>query len=150
MPITLQTFVLYVGAAALGRHYAVLMISGYFAMGIAGAPIFSRGASGIAPLLGPTGGYLAGFFLAALLVGYLAPRARSAGRLAGVLLLASCAIYLCGSWRLAQVLQKGVLEVLPLGVYPFILGDIAKITASITLIQAGRRWFAKKRAISAN
>ena len=79
VPITGQTFaVLFVGAT-LGVTRAVLSMVLYLAIGLLGLPVFAPQANGchitgLAALLGPTGGYLIGFILAAAFVGWLAQR----------------------------------------------------------------------------
>lgn len=71
VPYTLQTFFVLLGAAFLGSRNGSLSQLVYLGAGLAGAPIFTAGGFGAARLLGPTGGYLLSFPIAALLVGYL-------------------------------------------------------------------------------
>ena len=79
VPMTGQTFaVLFVGAT-LGVTRAVLSMVLYLAVGLLGLPVFAPQANGshltgLAALLGPTGGYLIGFILAVAFVGWLAQR----------------------------------------------------------------------------
>lgn len=74
VPITLQTFAVLLAGAVLGARRGFLAVLLYVAAGAAGLPIFSGGASGLAVLSGPTGGYLAGFALAAGLCGFIVER----------------------------------------------------------------------------
>ncbi len=74
VPITGQTFAVLLLGAALGARRAAATLLAYLAEGAAGAPVFTGGAVGIAHLLGPTGGHLAGFVAAAYLTGTLAAR----------------------------------------------------------------------------
>src|ERR687886_1620838 len=74
VPITLQTLgVLFTGAVLGSRRGAVALLL-YLAEGAIGLPVFAGGAAGIAYLLGPTGGYLISYPLAAGVVGWLAER----------------------------------------------------------------------------
>jgi len=74
VPITGQTFaVLFVGAT-LGSLRGALSMLLYIGLGVAGLPVFAEGGAGLAKVLGPTGGYMIGFVLAAALVGWLAQR----------------------------------------------------------------------------
>src|SRR5215217_8848673 len=74
VPITLQTLgVLFTGAVLGSRRGAVALLL-YLAEGAVGLPVFAGGASGVAYMLGPTGGYLVGFVPAAGVVGLLAGR----------------------------------------------------------------------------
>ena len=71
VPITLQVFFIFLAGAMLGARWGTLSVIVYLLLGIVGLPVFSGGASGLGVLLGPTGGYLIGFVVAAFLVGTL-------------------------------------------------------------------------------
>lgn len=74
VPITLQTFGVLLTGAVLGAKRGFLAVLLYLAVGAAGLPVFSGGKGGFGVLTGPTGGYLLGFALAALLCGLLVER----------------------------------------------------------------------------
>lgn len=74
VPITLQTFGVLLTGAVLGAKRGFLAVLLYLALGAAGLPVFADGKSGLAVLVGPTGGYLAGFAFAAALCGFLVER----------------------------------------------------------------------------
>lgn len=74
VPITLQTFGVLLAGAVLGAKRGFLAVLLYVVLGVAGLPIFADGRSGLAVLSGPSGGYLAGFALAAALCGFLVQR----------------------------------------------------------------------------
>ena len=80
VPMTMQTFVVLVLGVAYGWRLAGATVLLYLAQGALGLPVFAAG-GGLAYMAGPTGGYLVGFLLAAVAVGWLAERgwARSAG-----------------------------------------------------------------------
>jgi biotin transport system substrate-specific component len=71
VPYTFQTFFVLLAGGVLGKRKGFLSMSLYLGMGIAGLPVFSGAAFGLARLLGPTGGYLLSFPIAAYLIGYL-------------------------------------------------------------------------------
>jgi len=73
VPVTGQTFAVLLVAAALGRLGLASVIA-YLVEGAIGLPVFAGGAFGVATMVGPTGGYLIGFALAAALVGSAAER----------------------------------------------------------------------------
>jgi biotin transport system substrate-specific component len=73
VPMTMQTFVVLLIGAAYGARLAGFTLAAYLAEGAAGLPVFAKGA-GLAYMAGPTGGYLAGFVIAAVVVGWLADR----------------------------------------------------------------------------
>lgn len=74
VPITLQTFGVLLAGAVLGAKRGFLAVLLYVLLGVAGLPIFADGRSGLAVLTSPSGGYLAGFALAAALCGFLVER----------------------------------------------------------------------------
>jgi biotin transport system substrate-specific component len=74
VPITLQTFGVLLSGAVLGARRGFLAVMLYIGAGVAGLPIFSGGASGLAALQGPSVGYIVGFPLAAAMCGFLVER----------------------------------------------------------------------------
>ena len=71
VPYTFQTFFVLLSGALLGKRNSFLSMMTYLAMGAIGLPVFSGGGFGFARLLGPTGGYLLSYPLAAFIIGYL-------------------------------------------------------------------------------
>ncbi len=71
VPYTLQTLFVLLAGGVLGWRNGLLSMSLYLAMGAVGMPVFSGGGFGLVRLLGPTGGYLLSFPLAAALIGSL-------------------------------------------------------------------------------
>jgi biotin transport system substrate-specific component len=127
VPVTAQTFVVLVGGVLVGSRRAGGGGLAYLALGVAGVPWFATG--------GATLGYIAGFALAALLVG----RAAEAGRLdrrgsaLGVMAGAHATIYVLGATWLALFLGVGPVAALTLGVVPFLLGDVIKVVIAATI-----------------
>ncbi|GCE75219.1 biotin transporter BioY [Cellulomonas biazotea] len=75
VPITLQTFGVILAGLVLGWRRGALAVALYLAVGLAGVPVFSGGAGGLAVLAGPTVGYLLAFPFGAALAGAFAGRA---------------------------------------------------------------------------
>ena len=71
VPVTLQTFVVYIACAVLGTKKAVISVGLYLLLGILGLPVFSSFRGGIGVLAGATGGYILGFLLIALISGLI-------------------------------------------------------------------------------
>jgi biotin transport system substrate-specific component len=137
VPITGQTFgVLLVGALLGSRRGALSMLT-YLSWGIAGLPVFAGGGVGLTWLIGPTGGYLVGFVAAAFLVGWLSERGwdRRKGKTAQAMLLGSLTIYVFGATWLARFVGWG--GALELGIKPFLLGDVLKITLAALALPWG-------------
>jgi biotin transport system substrate-specific component len=138
VPISAQTFAVLLSGVLLGGWYGGLSQVFYIGAGIAGVPWFSGGGSGIAHILGPTGGYIVGFILAAFFVGYFIDRfIRARGFLAIFLLMLFAnfvLIHLPGLFQLSVVTGvKNIYKLLSMGTLPFILGDVAKILAAAAL-----------------
>ena len=133
VPITGQTFaVLFVGAT-LGSLRGALSMLLSIGLGVAGLPVFAEGGAGLAKVLGPTGGYMIGFVLAAALVGWLAQREwdRKVLGTIGAFLAGTVVIYAVGlPWLSVALGQLGypndLSATLQAGLYPFIPGDILK------------------------
>ena len=117
----------------------------YIGLGIAGVTWFNGLSGGVATIAGPTGGYLIGFILAALFLGYVVDKyakARSFRSLLGLMLLADF-ILMFGPGLIqlhlwSNLIGKGTIsfyQLLPLGLLPFITGDIIKVVAA-----AGAAW----------
>lgn len=138
VPMTMQVFAVCLLAGLAGGRMAAAMMLTYLAYGVAGLPVFAnatQGGAGLISLLGPTGGYLAGFVVAAFIVGEWIQRRRPQG-LVGLTLpmLAGLGIiYLLGCLWLASFV--GWESVIAVGVLPFLLGDILKVllAAAMTL-----------------
>jgi len=145
VPVTGQTFAVLIVAALLGSRRGVLCLLTYLAEGLIGLPVFAQGKGGLVAFLGPTGGYLIGFALAAFVVGALSERTwdRRVPTTVLAMVLGSLVIYACGLiWLLclsrlfATPLNGGLLAV---GLYPFLLGDALKIALAAVLLPGGWR-----------
>jgi biotin transport system substrate-specific component len=137
VPITGQTFAVLLLAALYGSKRGPVTVITYLALGVAGIPVFAGAIAGIAPLIGPTGGYLAGFLAAAYLVGLLSERGwdRKPWSAAVSMIIGNAIIYALGVLWLAYYVGWG--KVLATGVLPFIPGDIIKIGLATMLLPAG-------------
>ncbi|MEM7567994.1 MAG: biotin transporter BioY [Pseudomonadota bacterium] len=142
VPMSMQTFAILLIAALSGRNLAGQTVLAYLAQGAAGLPMFASGA-GLAYLAGPTGGYLLGFLVAALLVGALADRGWNAKPLglAASALAGHAVIFLFGvAWL--SVLMGGVAAAIAEGLTPFIPGMVVKTALIVATVFAVRRTMA--------
>lgn len=134
VPITGQTFTVLLVGAVLGKRRGVAAVVLYLAEGAVGFPVFAGAKGGFAALLGPTGGYLAGFVASAYLVAHLVERGwdQRVGTSALAMVLGNLVIYLCGLiWLSVYV---GGDQVFALGLLPFLVGDVLKITLASGLL----------------
>jgi len=74
IPFTLQTMMLGIVICLLPPAYSVAAVGGYLALGTIGLPVFSGMRGGIAMLVGPTGGFLVGFLVAAIIIAFMRSR----------------------------------------------------------------------------
>ncbi len=134
VPITGQTFAVLLIGMLYGSRRGAATVLLYLAEGAAGLPVFAGARAGIPVLLGPTGGYLAGFVVAAYVVGFLAEQG-SGQRLLntlGTFALGSAVIYLFGVIWLSTLL--GLREAVAAGVMPFLIGDAFKAVLAALLL----------------
>ena len=136
VPVTLQTLVLLVMSMFLGWRGAVGATSLYLFQGAIGLPVFAHG-GGFIILFGPTGGYLFGFLIASLVVGYLAEKGwdKSVILTFTSMTIGTLIIYLFGVIWLSYL--KDLNTALVFGLLPFITPDILKICLGTCLVSAG-------------
>jgi biotin transport system substrate-specific component len=150
VPTTLQTFAVFSTAAVLGARRAVAAQLLYLAGGAVGLPVFAEGRSGVdflltANLAHASGGYLWGFVLAAGVIGLVADRyGTSFWVMAPAMLLGSVAVYVPGViWLPAAIpvpYTGSGATVLHYGLWPFVLGDLAKIFAAAAVVDPHAPW----------
>jgi biotin transport system substrate-specific component len=155
VPMTLQTLAVLSVAGLLGPRLGVTAVTGYLALGLAGAPVFSNGLGGPLAMAGPTWGYLMGFVPAAYLMGLAASngRAGSSARLGAVrnvalvasgALAAEASIYALGLSWLSVMIIKDAGTAIAVGLVPFLLGDLVKTCIAVMVVCGGKnlldRW----------
>jgi biotin transport system substrate-specific component len=132
VPLTLQTFAVLAGAAALGAERAVISQVLYIALAVAGMPVLAGGASGGETVIGATGGYLIGFVVASYVVGKIAERGATHKSKSTVLayVAGSLVIYTLGATWLAHYTGNTIAWAIANGVIPFLVGDAIKALAA--------------------
>lgn len=146
IPMTMQSFVVIGLGLALGARRGGAAVLLYLAQGAAGLPVFTgtpEKGLGLAYMAGPTGGFLIGFFLAAVVAGWLAERQwdRTPLKAMAAALVASAAIYVPGLLWLGSLIGFNE-TLLNVGLLPFIPGDIAKALLAALLFPTVWRWVA--------
>ena len=146
VPISLANFVICLTAWLLGPKFGTLSVAVYLCIGLIGVPVFSGYGAGLAKLAGPTGGYLVGYLLLALIGGLFIEKSNGNPVVSGIgLVLGDAACYVLGTaWFVFQI-QCELGYALSVCVYPFIALDLAKIVVSCVvgallrkrLVQAG-------------
>jgi len=136
IPMTLQPVAVLLAGALLGSRAGAASQVAYLAAGVMGLPVFAAG-GGAAYLLGPTGGYLLAFPVAAAIAGLARDRARSWFGTAVWLAAALAAIHLGGLAWLA--ILGGEALVAATGVRVFLLGDALKVMFVLAIVGWSRR-----------
>lgn len=141
VPMTLQTLVVLMIGAAYGWRLGSATMVAYLAEGAIGLPVFAGPVGGIAPLVGPTAGYLFGFIGAALATGWLAERGwdRSVVRLFAAMAVGHIVILAAGFGWLAFGVGLGMPKAWQVGIAPFIAASLVKNALGAALMPAARR-----------
>ena len=146
VPISLANFVICLTAWLLGPKFGTLSVAAYLCIGLIGVPVFSGYGAGLAKLAGPTGGYLVGYLLLALIGGLFIEKSNGNPVVSGIgLVLGDAACYVLGTAWFVFQMQCELGYALSVCVYPFIALDLAKIVVSCVvgallrkrLVQAG-------------
>lgn len=144
VPFTLQPMIVLVGAAALGSRLGAASQVLYLMLGIIGMPVFAASPilpQGIGRLLGPTGGYLLAYPVAAFVTGLLAERGFDRRYLTSVLAMIAglCVLFLGGVTWLAYFAgapagPAGLSAALSTGLYPFVVPDFVKVCIASAIL----------------
>ncbi|WP_119165841.1 biotin transporter BioY [Algihabitans albus] len=142
VPMTMQTYVVMVIAMAYGWQLGLATVGLYLAQGLVGLPVFATG-GGFAYFAGPTGGYLIGFLVATLAMGWLAERGWDRRLLLVIpaVTLGTVIFFLCGVAWLSVLI--GFDRALEAGLLPFVPGAAAKLVLAAATVPAA--WHFVKR-----
>ena len=131
VPFTLQPMIVLLAGAALGSRLGAASQMGYLMLGIIGLPVFAASPllpQGAARLLGPTGGYLMAYPLAAFVTGLLAERGfdRRFSTAIAAMFAGVAVIYAGGLGWLTAVHVGSVSLAVAAGAAPFLVADVCK------------------------
>ena len=148
VPMTMQSLAVLLIGAGFGLRLGVATVALYLIEGAVGLPVFAgtpMHGLGLAYMMGPTGGYLAGFLVAAALVGFFAERGadRSVPKLLGAMTAGHLVLFGFGYAWLAHLLGKDL--AFTAGVEPFILGTVMKTLLAGLVVPAVWQLMAKRR-----
>ena len=135
VPVNLALFSVFVAGGLLGAAKGSISQAVYILLGAVGAPVFSNLHGGFQVLIGPTGGYIAGYVVAALAAGIVAERF---GRKT-IPVIIGCVIGLAACYTIGTVwycFQSATPfgAALSLCVLPFLPGDTIKIAAAALIV----------------
>ena len=127
VPITFSIFLIYIIGALFSPVKAFLTILVYIFLGIIGVPVFSGYSSGVGVLIGPTGGFITGYILCAVIIGLLLKINKSKAMYVISMILGTVACYMIGILQYSFVMNTNIMEALIICIVPFIIFDIIKI-----------------------
>jgi biotin transport system substrate-specific component len=141
VPMTLQTLAVLVIGAVYGWRLGCATVAAYLTIGAIGLPVFAGPAGGLAPLMGPTAGYLAGFLAATFTTGWLSGRGwdRSVPWLFAAMVLGHLIILAAGFGWLALGMKLGAEKAWLVGIAPFLAASLIKSAFGAALVSAARR-----------
>jgi len=140
VPMTMGTFAVLSIGAAYGMRLGLATIIGYMLIGALGFDVFAGSSAetfGMTYMMGGTGGYLVGYVLAVLALGYAARQGwdRSIGKMALAMILGNILIYVPGLIWLAGLYGTDA-PIFAWGLTPFLLGDLVKLALAALLLPA--------------
>lgn len=146
-PISFQVIPVYLAGLLLGPLWGGATVALYLLAGALGAPVFSNAAAGLGVVLGPTGGYLIGFLVAAIVIGAIVHRGVEPRNLSevsvpvqvGALVVGLAIVYAIGVPWLAEAAGYELSHAVYVGAAVFLPGDLLKIVAVVGLIAGGTR-----------
>lgn len=147
--ISLGTFAVLTIGAAYGPRLGLVTMAGWMLVGALGFDVFQSSSAekyGLAYMMGATGGYLVGYLLATVALGYAARRGwdRSVGGMAAALLAGNVLIYVPGLLWLGYLIAEGLFDplkyasvwdqTLAWGLTPFLIGDALKLALAALVV----------------
>lgn len=135
VPMTMQTLVVLVIGATFGLRLGLATIGLYLLEGLAGLPVFASGA-GAAYMMGPTGGYLAGFAAAVALMGWGSARGYDRSFTGSLALMTAGHVVILGLGYLWLSTLIGAEKALVAGVMPFVWATVFKTLLAAGLVPA--------------
>ena len=132
---TMQTFGVLLALGLLGGKRGTVSILCYLLLGAAGLPVFSGFRGGIGAILGPTGGYLWGFFATGLVFWLLEKWSRPLAMIAGILVC-----YACGTIWYMTYTGGALAAVLAQTVLPYLIPDAIKLILVLRLTKRLKRF----------
>lgn len=138
VPVTGQTLGVFLVALVLGARLGGLAVAAYILEAWAGLPVLAEFSGGAAKVFGATGGYIFGFLIAAVVVGFLADKGwtKSPLLVALAMLIGTTLIYIPGLIWLQHIVPalSSLSSLLSAGLTPFLLGDTIKAVLAAVLL----------------
>lgn len=146
IPFSMQTFAVFLALNFLGSRNGIWAIAVYLLMGLIGVPVFANGTSGISVLLGPTGGYMIGWFFSGWVMGMIEKWLGRDIRVQALAML--CGLLVCYLFGTAWFMAVYAVTSGPIGlwlalcwcVFPFVIPDLVKLGLALFISQRLRKF----------
>ncbi len=148
VPITLVNMVIFFAVIILGWKLGTLATLIYLLLGMIGVPVFSNFGSGLAKVIGPTGGYMVGYIFMGIICGIVAEKTSNRILMFLGFAVGMVVIYAFGTAWLAYQAGLTFTQALWMGVIPYIPGDIVKMVVAILVAPPIRDRLRKNNMLS--
>jgi biotin transport system substrate-specific component len=140
VPLTLANFGVLLVGLTLGSRRGFAALTLYLAAGAAGMPVFAPSAlTGVAQLLGPTGGYLISYPFVAFLAGWIAERGQETfARYALASIAGEILLFVSGVSWIMVLLHAPLARAANFGLFPFVFAEIIKVMAAAELARRAK------------
>lgn len=150
VPVSLTNLVIYFTVYLIGMKGATVSYLIYMLLGIVGLSVFSGYQGGLAKVAGPTGGYLVGFILMALICGFVMEKSNVNIPITVVgMIVGTLVAYAFGTVWFVQLMDVTYSYALTVCVFPFIPFDLAKIGIATVLGKVVRMALIRANLITA-
>jgi len=132
-PLTLQTFFVFMAGLLLGPKMGSISMMIYVLMGVIGLPVFSQFRGGFDVIMSGSGGFIIGFILSALFIGFMKNVKiinSNFNYIFIILLIGNALIYMCGAAYISYLLNISIASIIATFT-PYLLGDILKILGAL-------------------
>jgi biotin transport system substrate-specific component len=136
VPFTLQTIIVLLAGAFLGAKNGAYSQLLYIAVGAIGLPVFAHtadGTMGFARLIGPTGGYLLAFPVAAYIVGFMTEKKQKYLTVVFSMFIAELVVIFVGTMYLYFAYLHNFVEAIKVGAAIFSIWMIIKVFAATAI-----------------
>ncbi len=131
VPVTGQTLAIILAGLLLDPKSAAASVGLWIAMAAIGLPVLSGGKAGLAAVLGPTGGYIFGFLVAAVVISLIRGKSQKIPQLVIAIVIGTIVIYAMGVTGLMLVTGMPLVAAITNGVLPFLIGDTLKAIIAV-------------------
>lgn len=146
VPVTLQTFAIFMTAGLLGTKRSLITIIIYIMLGMVGVPVFSQFKAGPNVLAGPTGGYVIGFIFTVIIIGVLTKIVSKSNKTLKnavtflSMILGDVVCFVVETIHFMFMMKVDLISSLTICVIPYIIPDLVKMIIAIMVIDRVKKY----------